>query len=268
MRSGMNGEVRDRLRQLLMQRARPLGLTTTALEALLQAAELGRWPAGDEIVTSERDRERVAFVVVGAAKVVCETPRGKRVTVCFVPPGQFIAGDWFADAAASSAPLRAYAHDPLGTIVATWTPRVLLDVLIALSPPYAMQFVATASRAAVDLLRHKCHLLGLCLRDRVLAVLTTLARDFGRPHPDGVCIELRLTHHDVASAAVGSRANVTRALEELRAARLVAVERHRLVVTHHGLAALHTVERGEATRGFAVREHETIAVRDDVAAMA
>ena len=101
-----------------------------------------------------------------------------------------------------------------------------------------MQLVTAPWREAAEVVRQKCHLLGLCLRDRVLAVLTTLARDFGRPHPDGRRIELRLTHLDLAGAAVGSRANVTRALEELRAEGLVAVEQHRLVVTHRGLACL------------------------------
>jgi hypothetical protein len=102
-----------------------------------------------------------------------------------------------------------------------------------------MQFVTEAWRGVTEVLRQKCHLLGYCLRDRVLAVLVTLARDFGRPHPHGIRIELRLTHQDLAGAAVGSRANVTRALEELREEALVTVDEHRLVVMHRGLVALH-----------------------------
>ena len=74
----------------------------------------------------------------------------------------------------------------------------------------------------------------------MIAVLTTLARDFGYRHPEGLRIELRLTHRDLAGAAVGSRANVTRALDDLRAAGLVFVEQHRLVVTHRGLGAFAT----------------------------
>ena len=69
----------------------------------------------------------------------------------------------------------------------------------------------------------------------MLAVLTTLARDFGYRHPEGIRIELRLTHRDLVGAAVGSRANVTRALDDLRTAGLVLVEQHRLGVTQRGL---------------------------------
>jgi CRP-like cAMP-binding protein len=177
------------------------------------------------------------MVVVGAVKLVCETPRGKRVSVCFVAPGQVVPGEWPVDGVPARRDVRAVAHDPLGTVVASWTRRVLLDVLATLPPGQAMHAIATASQAAMELLRQKCDLLGLALRDRVLAVLQGLARDFGRPHPEGVRIELRLTHQDVAGAAVGSRANVTRALEELRADGEVLVDDHRLVVTHRGLVA-------------------------------
>jgi hypothetical protein len=238
MRTRMNGEVRDRLRQLLLQRARVLGLTPGAVEQLLQAPVLERWSADDEIRMGDDEGERVGLVVVGAAKVVCETPRGKGVTVCFVPPGQFLAPEWPGDGASPRRALRVVAHDPLGTIVATWASRILMGVVATLPPAYAMQLVTTTWRGTFDVLLQKSQLLGLALHDRVLAVLITLARDFGRPHPDGIRIELKLTHLDLAGVAVGSRANVTRALEQLRSAGLVSVEQHRLLVTQRGLTAL------------------------------
>src|SRR4029077_11514464 len=115
MRSRINGEVRERLRQLLLQRARAFGLTPAAIELLLQAAALERWSVGDEIVTADESGERMALVVVGAAKVVCETPRGKRVSVCFVAPGHVLPSELPADGAPTRHELRAIAHDPLGT---------------------------------------------------------------------------------------------------------------------------------------------------------
>jgi CRP-like cAMP-binding protein len=230
--------VRERLRQLLVLRGRALGLTPPAVELLVGAATLERWASGDEIAIADGDAERIAFVVVGAAKVVCETPRGKRIGVGFVPPGRFVGAGWAADLRLLHTDFRVVAHDPLGTIVALWTPRLIAEVLATLTPQHVMQFVTASWRDAGEIVRQKCHLLGSCLRDRVLSVLTTLAHDFGRPHPDGLRIELRLTHLDLAGAAVGSRANVTRALEDLRTAGLVAVEDHRLLVTHRGLARL------------------------------
>jgi hypothetical protein len=235
MRTRISGEVRERLRQLVLARSRVLGLTPAAVEMLIGMAALERWAFGDEIAMSDETGHRLGFVVVGAARIVCETPRGRRVGVCFVPPGRFVGTGWPGDSPTGDGALRVVAHDPMGTIVAFWAPRTIVDVLGTLPAQHALQFVADAWQTANDVLRQKCHLLGLCLRDRVLAVLKTLAHDFGRPHGDGLRIDLRLTHLDLAVAAVGSRANVTRALEELRAQGLVAVDEHRLVVTRRGL---------------------------------
>jgi CRP-like cAMP-binding protein len=234
----MDGEVRERLRQLLVQRTREMGLTPAIVEVLRRSACLERWAAGDVIRMGGGPDPRLGVVVVGAVKVVCETPRGKRVGVSFVPPGRLVPGGWAAQSRGAS--FTAFAHDPLGTIVASWVPRAVLDVLAGLPAASVLQLVGTIAQDAVDVVEQKCHLLGMGLRDRVLATLTTLARDFGQPHPDGVCIALRLTHVDLAGAAVGSRANITRALEDLRTNGLVAVERHRLIVTHRGLASFRT----------------------------
>jgi CRP-like cAMP-binding protein len=238
MRTRIDGEARERLRQLLMARARPFGLTPAAVEAMAGAAALERWTMGDAIETADVEGERVGLVVVGAVKVATETPHGKRVGVCFVPPGRFFTGSWPGDERRIGRELHLVAHDPLGTTIAWWGPRALADVMAALAPAQAVQVLAAVWRGASAVAREKCHLLALPLRDRVLTVLTALARDFGRAHPDGLRIELRITHADLASAAVGSRANVTRAMEELRATGDVAVEHHRLIVTHRGLAVL------------------------------
>jgi CRP/FNR family transcriptional regulator len=238
MRTRIEGESRERLRQLLTMRGRPLGATPGPIDLLVQTATMERWAIGDAIMTRDAEGERVGMVVVGAVRIVCETPRGKRVGVCFVPPGRFVTGWWPGEEGAARRELHMIGHDPLGTIVAWWGARTIADVLAQLSPGQAMQLMTTVWRGTTEVVREKCHLLGFCLRDRVLDVLTALARDFGRPHPDGLRIDLRVTHADLASAAVGSRANVTRALEELRNAGAVAVEQHRLIVTHRGLAAL------------------------------
>jgi hypothetical protein len=234
----MDGELRERMRMLLTPHARTAGLGGPAIEALVGAAVLDRWGMGDEIESSGPDGERVGMVVVGAVRIAADTPRGKRVGVCFVPPGRFLTGAWPGDASRVGREIHLVAHDPIGTVVGWWGPRVLADGAALPEPAQAVQLATAVWLGAAELVREKCHLLALPLRDRVLTVLTTLARDFGRPHRDGTRIELRLTHADLASAAVGSRANVTRALEDLRAAGDVAVEQHRLIVTHRGLAAL------------------------------
>ena len=235
MRTRVNGEARERLRHLLGRRVKELGLTLAVVDALVRAATLDRWRSGDEIVLAAGDGgDQIGLVVAGAVNVGCLTPRGRRIGVTFVAPGGFLTGAWPDDARPWRHELRLTAHDPLGTIVALWSPRVFAEILSALPPPSLLRVAGAAWRSGSVVARRKCHLLGLGLRDRVLVTLQGLARDFGMSHPLGRRIELRLTHADLAGAAVGSRANVTRALEELRADALVTVEQHRLVLTHRG----------------------------------
>lgn len=237
MRMRTNGESRERLRQLLQQNARRFGLTGPAVDTLVRTAVLERWEAGDEIVGRGDGQDVVSFVVVGSVKVVCPCPRGTPVLVCFGAPGQFVATGGIFDGHPVRRELRVVAHDHLGTTVATWSQTTVTELMATLPPSLALQVMAYGWRAFSSLVREKCHLLAFGLKDRVLAALGTLARDFGVPHPDGVLVNLRLTHADLAGLAVGSRANVTRALDELRREGLVACERHRIVLTFRALGA-------------------------------
>ncbi|HXJ35927.1 MAG TPA: Crp/Fnr family transcriptional regulator [Candidatus Eisenbacteria bacterium] len=246
MRTRTNGEARERLRQLLYQHARRLGLTNTAVETLGRTASLDRWDAGDRIVAREDGHDLVSFLVIGAVKIVCPGPRNAQVAVCFGAPGQVIATGWLFDDRPVRREFEIIAHDELGTTVASWSQNVLTEVMASLPPSQALQLMSYGWRAFSSLLREKCHLLGLSLRDRVLLTLIALARDFGIAHRDGVLVNLRLTHADVASMAVGSRANVTRAIEELRGEGLVACEPRRLVVTRRGLTALRSSEASQS----------------------
>jgi CRP/FNR family transcriptional regulator len=238
MRTRTNGEARERLRQLLHHHARRFGLPTTAVDTLARTAILERWSAGDEIVPRDDGHDLVMLLVVGSVKVVCSGPRGAKIVVSFAAPGQFVATGWLFEGRPARPDFRVLAHDELGSVVAVWSQAVLTDVVAALSPLQALQLMSYGWRAVSSLVGEKCDLLGLSLRDRVLLALVTLARDFGVPHPLGVLVDLRLTHAEVASMAVGSRANVTRAIDEMRSQGLLASERHRLVVTHRGLAEL------------------------------
>lgn len=249
MRTRSNGEARERLRELLTRHARRFGLTQAAVDTLVRKAVLERWASGDEIVSREDGHDLVTFVVVGSVRVLCPTPHGGAVTVCFGAPGQFVTTGWLFDGPPVRREFRVIAHDEIHTVVAAWSQAVLLEVMATLPPRAQLQIMSYGWRAFSSLVRDKCRLLGLPLRDRVLATLQALARDFGTSHPAGTCVTLRVTHADVAGMAAGSRANVTRAIESLRTQGLVATERHRFVVTHRGLATLRDPVPAQAACG-------------------
>lgn len=60
------------------------------------------------------------------------------------------------------------------------------------------------------------------LEQRILGILGLLAEQFGTPHPQGILVDLRLTHEQLASAIGSSRITVTRILGNLRTRQLLA----------------------------------------------
>ena len=81
------------------------------------------------------------------------------------------------------------------------------------------------------------------LDQRVLGLLSLLAEQFGRPHPQGTLIDVRITHAQLAAAAGATRTTITRTLGDLRTRGLLATvgsgEAQRLCprepeAAHHG----------------------------------
>ena len=62
--------------------------------------------------------------------------------------------------------------------------------------------------------------------DRVRQKLVQLAREFGRVNPDGIRIELPLTHDLLAEMVASARETVTRGLDELQRSGFVARNGH------------------------------------------
>ena len=84
-------------------------------------------------------------------------------------------------------------------------------------------------------------LLGLRrVEDRVRGFVELLARDFGEPCEDGLRLNLRLTHQEIASALSTTRVTVTRVLGQLRDEGWLQIDASRhLVMTRTGRTGRH-----------------------------
>src|SRR5262249_25635016 len=159
-------------------------------------------------------------------KIVCESVRGSPVTVELVGPGGFLPLVTGPPEAVWH--VRAVAHTPalVGMLAgSTWR-----EVACHLRVEEGLRLAACAWQTLSRRLYEKCALLAQPIRGRVLHELRVLAREFGRPHPAGICIDLPLSHADLASLVGAARANVTRAVGALRADGLLAPTPGRLVL--------------------------------------
>ena len=77
-------------------------------------------------------------------------------------------------------------------------------------------------------------LLGLRrVEERVRGFLELLAQDYGQPCEDGLRLNLRLTHQEIASALSTTRVTVTRVLGLLRDEGWLRIDQQRYVVIAH-----------------------------------
>jgi len=71
---------------------------------------------------------------------------------------------------------------------------------------------------------------------RLVSFLLILCRDFGMPSPNGITIDLKLSHQAIAEAIGSTRVTVTRLLGELRDQGLISI--HKKKITVHNPVAL------------------------------
>ena len=178
----------------------------TAVAALAPRAR--SFARGDAIVVAG---DALIEVRSGGVALVVTHPDGVEVLLGIAGPGE-----WLVAHPPDPCGIRLMAFDACEVLVRSW--------LDACSDPQLPERLRARARTlegwAAMLARPH-------LDQRVLGVLGVLADAFGRPGTDGVVIDLRITHQDLASAVGATRSTVTRLLGELR-------RRQELDVVGHG----------------------------------
>ena len=206
------GPARQTLRALLARQA-DLGLSTAAVEAMVCRMSFLCCQAGQEVVPEGGPAGVVGVVVGGVVKIICDSPSSKPITVEMVGAGGILQLD--ADACPSGYDVMAVAHTP--ALIAYLPSTAWREVACHLRVEECLRLAARTWRTLSRRLYERSALLAMSVPGRVLHQLNVLARDFGRPHPSGVCIDLPLSHADLAALVGAARANVTRAVVALRA---------------------------------------------------
>jgi global nitrogen regulator NtcA len=65
---------------------------------------------------------------------------------------------------------------------------------------------------------------------RLVSFLLILCRDFGVPCPDGITIDLKLSHQAIAEAIGSTRVTVTRLLGDLREKKMISIHKKKITV--------------------------------------
>jgi CRP-like cAMP-binding protein len=108
--------------------------------------------------------------------------------------------------------------------------RAAVEELMADSPPLALGITKLIGLRRRRIERRLKSLLYRSNRDRLADLLVELAEQYGRRTPEGILIELKLSHQELASVIGSTRETVTLLLGQLQLEGLILVGRRRIVV--------------------------------------
>ncbi len=170
-------------------------------------------------------QQAVYFVKKGSLKLVRTTPDGHEVIIDILGPSTL-----FGELAGS---------DDAGEVTAEALEETLLcmmrrdnfDRLMAAVPTLGMRITKLTGLRLRKIQTRLVDMLYATVEARLATTLLGLAAEFGVSRPDGVLLNLRLTHSDFAALIASSRETVSSVLNTLCRRGVIAFLDHRILVT-------------------------------------
>ncbi|MBM4260249.1 MAG: Crp/Fnr family transcriptional regulator [Deltaproteobacteria bacterium] len=215
--------------KMLQQTAGLAAFSLPKLDALAARLTVRNYERHEIIFEQDRKAESVYVLISGVVQIAylhndCET------VVALVPGGELFGLDAIANAAH---PFRATAFEHC--VAAAIKAKTLVECL--LGTPY--ESYLNWHRSTVLPWRHmQVHCIkgiSLDLRKRLAMELGHLADRFGKPHEQGVRIDLRISHEVLAAIVGASRQQVTEYLNQFDRDKIIAREGRRIIVNRDKL---------------------------------
>ncbi|NJL00809.1 MAG: global nitrogen regulator NtcA [Spirulinaceae cyanobacterium SM2_1_0] len=177
--------------------------------------------------------ERVYFLIKGAVKLSRVYEAGEEITVALLRENSVFGVLSLITGQRSDRFYHAVAFTPVELLSA---PIEQVEKALKENPNLAMLMLRGLSSR---ILQTEMMIETLAHRDmgsRLVSFLLILCRDFGVPTPDGIRIDLKLSHQAIAEAIGSTRVTVTRLLGDLRQETMISI--HKKKITVHNPVAL------------------------------
>lgn len=200
------------------------GLGDAELQTLADRTQMREFERGKVILHPDARPEMVYLIKEGRVKISRYSPDGREQILTFLE-----AGDLFGELALihEREPVHVEAFED--TLICTM-PRPDFAALLERRPELMLHVI----RVMAERLRQaEEEIADLVFRDvsgRIAALLLRLAEEYGKRTPEGLRLNLRLTHRDIASMVGASRETVTTTLSGFRVAGLIVVDQRHIVI--------------------------------------
>lgn len=195
------------------------------LARLEQVSRQKTFPKGSSVYLPSDSAQGVLLVADGRIRLSSLTPDGKQAILAFVEPGEVFGELSLLDAGTREE----YAEAVVNSTVILLPGDVLQDLLLE-SPQFSLGITRLIGLRRRRVERRLKSLLFRSTRERLGSLLLELVEQYGKSVPEGVLIDLKLSHQDLASIIGATRESVTLLLGELHGEGFVQVGRQRIVV--------------------------------------
>ena len=184
-------------------------------------------------VFDQGDPTRLVYLVKrGKIRIARLTPDGKDVTVAVLGAGDIFGEETLFD----KGPRMTHATCMEETLVCTARADDLF-ALLSNDPTLALNVAKILSDRLVDASATMEDLAYAKVTDRLMHLFLRLAHEHGVETPDGVVLDVRLTHADIASLVGSTRETVSLEMSNLAKAKRIAYDDRRITIPRAELAA-------------------------------
>ncbi len=195
------------------------------LEQLERWARIRTFPAKSAVFLPDDVADGALLLASGRVRICSSTPDGKQLILAFIEPGEL-----FGELALIEPGHRDQRAEAVTESTVILLPGAELRAMMEATPHLSLGVTKLIGLRRRRIERRLQHLLFRTNRERLGHLLLELVEEYGRPHEQGVLLDLKISHQDLASIIGVTRESVTMLLGEMQLAGLVKVSRQRVVI--------------------------------------
>lgn len=200
-------------------------LSGEELRQLESRARSRRFNAGTPIYLPSDVADGVLLLADGRVRIGGASADGKRATLGYIEPGEL-----FGELAVFGGPVRDELAEAMESSLVISLPREEVLRLMNANARLAVGVTKLVGLRRQRIERRLKSLLFRSVRQRLIDLLIELAERYGTNTPEGLLLDIRLSHQELASAIGSTRESVTLVLGELAGEQVLRKRRSRIVL--------------------------------------
>ena len=201
-------------------------LPPAELAALETRSRIRKFSRGTPIYLPADHADGVLLLAEGRVKIGSFTEEGKQTILAFIEPGEL-----FGELALLGTSQREEYAEAVEKSSVILLPNQVMQQLLGDNPTLAMGVTKLYGLRRRRIERRLKYLLFRSNRDRMVHLLLELAQQYGKQTSEGVELQIKLSHQDLASIIGSTRETVTVVLGELQAEGRLQLGRRKVILT-------------------------------------